>query len=48
MAGDGEQAGPQLGGDGIPAQCQLQALGHWTPASGKHLLGGGERVANGV
>jgi hypothetical protein len=38
----------KLGRDGIPAQCQLEALGHRASASGKNRLGDGERVSNSI
>jgi hypothetical protein len=42
------ETGAELGGDGIPAQCQLQALGHRALAGSVHSLGDGERVTNRV
>jgi hypothetical protein len=44
----GKKTDAKLGGDGVPAQCQLQALGHRAPPSGKHHLDGNKRVANSV
>jgi hypothetical protein len=41
-----EQTGLQLRGEGIPAQGELEALGHGTPARGKDGVCGGERVAD--
>jgi len=48
VTGDRSETGAKLGGDGVPAQRQLQALGHRALASRKHRVGDGERVANGV
>jgi hypothetical protein len=42
----GEKTRAELGGDGVPAQCQLQALRHRAQASGEHRPGGDERIAN--
>jgi hypothetical protein len=36
----------KLGGDGVPTQCELQALGHRASTAGKHCVGNGERVSN--
>ncbi len=44
----GEETGAKLGRDGVPAQCQLQALWHRAPAGGEHRRGGNERIANSV
>jgi hypothetical protein len=41
-----KEADTKLGGNGVPTQCQLQALGHRAPASGKCRPGEGERIAN--
>jgi hypothetical protein len=48
MSGGGKETDAKLGSDCVPAQCQLQTLGHRALASGKHRLGDSERVANSV
>ncbi len=46
MSGGRVQTGAQLGGDGVPAQRQLQALGHRAQAGGEHRCWDSERVAH--
>jgi hypothetical protein len=48
MSGGRKETDAKLSRDGVPAQCQLQALGHRAPASGKHRPCDSERVANGI
>jgi hypothetical protein len=48
MSGRRHETDAKLGGDGVPAQCQLQSLGHRAPASGKRRGGDGERIANSI
>lgn len=48
MSGGRKETDAKLSGDGVPAQCQLQALGHRALASGKYCLGDSERVANSI
>jgi hypothetical protein len=48
MPGCRQETEAKLGGDGVPAQGQLQALGHRAPASGKNRLGDSERVSNSI
>lgn len=45
--GDGGEAGAQLGGYRVPAQGELEALGHGALARSQHSSPVGERVAGG-
>jgi hypothetical protein len=48
MSGGRKETDAKLGGDGVPAQRQFQALGHRAPARGKHRPGDSEWVANSI
>jgi hypothetical protein len=45
-SGNGKKTCAQLGRDGVPAQCQLQPLGHRAQTGSEDRLRDGERVAD--